>query len=191
DLSFRARVMLRARNDKSEGSSFSSRAIMSFHRLYHLIGLSFYSLIVNRLRSVLTMLGIVLGVASVIVMLAIGEAARFEAVQQIQQLGATNIIVRSVKPPSDGKEAADQFILTYGITRADMARIADTLPTVRLVMPQREFRKDIRHEGQKLEARVVAVLPGYQPMNGLHVARGRFVTQTDNDRYENMVVLAA
>src|SRR5437763_12320612 len=113
---------------------------MISHRFTHLFRLSLHSLVVNKLRSILTMLGIVLGVASVIVMLAIGEAARFEAVQQIQGLGATNIIVRSVKPPSDGKEAADQFLLTYGITRGDMARIASTLPTVAAVTPQREFR---------------------------------------------------
>jgi putative ABC transport system permease protein len=134
------------------------------------------------------MLGIVLGVASVIIMLAIGEAARFEAVQQIQELGATNIIVRSVKPPSDGKD--DQEVLIYGLTRGDLERIA-TLPTVRAVTPQREFRKDIRHAGQKLEARVVSALPGYQAMNGLKIAHGRFLSQTDNDRFENVLVLGA
>src|SRR5580698_8573567 len=104
---------------------------MSPDRLLQLIRLSFHSLVVHKLRSVLTVLGIVLGVASVIVMLAIGEAARFEAIQQIQLLGATNIIVRSVKPPDDGKETPDQFILTYGVTRADVERLAATLPTVR------------------------------------------------------------
>src|SRR5947208_16640557 len=100
---------------------------MSPHRLLQLVRLSFQSLILHKLRSVLTILGIVLGVASVIVMLAIGEAARFEAVQQIQQLGATNIIVRSVKPPDDGKEIPDQRLLTYGITRADVERLAATI----------------------------------------------------------------
>ena len=164
---------------------------MSWHRILHLLRLSLHCLVVNRLRSFLTMLGIVLGVASVIVMLAIGEAARFEAVQQIKQLGATNIIVRSVKPPSDGKETPDQLMLTYGLTRADLDRIASTLPTVKAVTPQREFRKDVRHGSQKVEARVVGVLPSYQTMNGLKMARGRFLTQTDNTRYENVVVLGA
>jgi putative ABC transport system permease protein len=164
---------------------------MSFHRFLHLLRLSLHSLLVHRLRSMLTMLGIVLGVASVIAMLAIGEAARFQAVQQIQQLGATNIIVRSVKPPDDGKETPDAFMLTYGITRADTERLVATLPTIRVVTPQREFRKDIRHHDQKLEARVVSVLPGYQAMNGLRMARGRFISQTDNDRFENVAVLAA
>src|SRR3989442_9844668 len=147
---------------------------MSLDRSLHLIRLSLHSLVVHRLRSVLTMLGIVLGVASVIVMLAIGEAARFEAVQQLQQLGATNIIIRSVKPPDDGKENPDDRILTYGVSLADVERLAATLPTVLSVAPQREFRKDIRHHEHKLEARVVSVLPEYQTLNGLIIASGRF-----------------
>ena len=52
-------------------------------------------------------LGIVLGVASVIVMLAVGEAARFQAIQQIEELGATNIILRSVKPVEESKQGAN------------------------------------------------------------------------------------
>src|SRR5439155_7853274 len=106
---------------------------MSPDRLLHLVRLSVHSLVLHKLRSVLTVLGIVLGVASVIVMLSIGEAARFEAVQQIRQLGATNIIVRSVKPPDDGKQDSDNIIMSYGITLADVDRIATTLPTVRSV----------------------------------------------------------
>jgi len=137
------------------------------------------------------MLGIVLGVASVIVMLAIGEAARFEAIQQIQQLGATNILVRSVKPPKDVKESSDQFILTYGLTHDDWNRIAATIPTVQTVTPQREFQKDVRHGSQKIEARVVAVHPEYQAMNGLKMAHGRFISETDNKRFDNVVVLGA
>ena len=117
---------------------------MAPDRLLQLIRLSLYSLALHRLRSVLTMLGIVLGVASVIVMLAIGEAARFEAVQQIQQLGATNIIVRSAKPPDDGKETPNQFLLTYGIKYTDLERVSETLPTVRAVTPHFPPRIDSR-----------------------------------------------
>src|SRR5438445_6198578 len=110
---------------------------MSPHRLLQLVRLSFQSLVLHRLRSVLTVLGIVLGVASVIIMLAIGEAARFEAVQQISQLGATNIIVRSVKPPDDGKQDPDDFIIKYGVTLADVDRLQSTLPTIKSLAPQR------------------------------------------------------
>ena len=59
------------------------------------------SLLLHKLRSGLTMLGIVFGVFSVIAMLAIGEGASAQAQKQVLELGATNIIVRSVKPPED------------------------------------------------------------------------------------------
>jgi putative ABC transport system permease protein len=78
----------------------------------------------------LTIVGIFLGVASVIVMLAVGEAARHEAIQQIKDLGATNIIVRSVKPQEDKKENKGQDILEYGLTAKDMERIVETIPSV-------------------------------------------------------------
>ncbi len=62
------------------------------------IQLALKSLMLHKLRSGLTMLGIVFGVFSVIAMLAIGEGASQQAQEQVLELGATNIIVRSVKP---------------------------------------------------------------------------------------------
>jgi hypothetical protein len=59
------------------------------------------SLLLHKLRSVLTMLGNIYGVCSVIAMLAIGEGASYEAQQAIKKLGSQNIIVRSLKPPED------------------------------------------------------------------------------------------
>jgi putative ABC transport system permease protein len=147
---------------------------------------------VHRLRSTLTMLGIVLGVASVIVMLAVGEAAKYKVIEQIKDLGATNLIVRSVKPSADdNKQDKGQFILSYGLTVQDMERIAATIPTVTSVTPFREFRKDIRHLEHKLEGRVVGVMPNFLEMNGLHLSHGRFISNLDNERFENVAVLGA
>ena len=56
------------------------------------------NLMLHKLRSFLTMLGTILGVGSVIAMLAIGEGSKRKAVEQIRQLGATNVIIRSIKP---------------------------------------------------------------------------------------------
>ena len=67
------------------------------------IRLGWKSLWLHRLRSLLTVLGIVFGVCSVIAMLAIGEGASFEAQEQIKNLGSQNIILRSVKPPEEQK----------------------------------------------------------------------------------------
>jgi putative ABC transport system permease protein len=60
-----------------------------------------------------------------------------------------------------------------------------------VVTPQREFRKDVRHGDKKLEARVVSVMPAFQTMNGLKIARGRFLTAMDNERFDNVIVLGA
>jgi putative ABC transport system permease protein len=166
---------------------------MNFRRLLHLVRLSLQSVFLHRLRSTLTMLGIVLGVASVIVMLAVGEAARFEAVRQIQELGAANVIVRSVKPLEQkrGNNDDDGLLLTYGVTSADRQRIAETIPTVVAVTPVREFPRDVRYLDRKVEARLVAVLPDYQGLNRLRLARGRFITGRDNEDFENVAVLGA
>jgi putative ABC transport system permease protein len=164
---------------------------MSLERFLHVLRLGLKSIGVHRLRSTLTILGIVLGVASVIVMLAVGEAARYQAIQQIKDLGAINIIARSVKPVLDDKKNQGQFILTYGLTLDDMERIATTIPTVKSITPLREFRKDLRHLDKKVEGRVVAVMPTFLGMNGLHLGRGRFISELDNERFANVAVLGA
>ena len=69
------------------------------------IRLGVKSLLLHKLRSILTMLGIIFGVCSVIAMLAIGEGASYEAQEAIKRLGSQNIILRSVKPPEDARQA--------------------------------------------------------------------------------------
>lgn len=164
---------------------------MAFQRSRHVLRLGLKSIAVHRLRSSLTVIGIFLGVAVVIIMLAIGEGARYEATQQIKDLGATNIIVRSVKPVEDTKQQQAQFVLDYGLTTPDLERIRQTIPTVRSATPVRESRKEVRYLDRKLEARVVAVMPNFLGMTGLALDRGRFIDDLDNERFSNVVVLAA
>src|SRR2546423_13851720 len=98
-------------------------------RLRRAMRLGIRSLWLHRLRSLLTVLGIVFGVCSVIAMLAIGEGASFEAQEQIKNLGSQNIILRSVKPPEEQKvsdKGSQNYVLQYGITYADVKRIRET-----------------------------------------------------------------
>jgi putative ABC transport system permease protein len=164
---------------------------MHLERILHTLRLGLKSIAVHRLRATLTIMGIVLGVASVIMMLAVGEAARHQAIRQLQDLGATNIILRSVKPTDDSKQNKGQFILSYGLTLEDMDRIAATIPTVVSVTPLREFRKDARRLDRKLEVRVVGVTPAFLRANGLHLSAGRFIDDVDNAAFANVVVLGA
>src|SRR5689334_25356560 len=111
--------------------------------LKRVVRLGVKSLWLHRLRSLLTVLGIVFGVCSVIAMLAIGEGASFEAQEHIKTLGSQNIILRSVKPPEEQKvsdKGSQSYVLQYGITYKDIDRIRSTIPGVTVVLPSRVIR---------------------------------------------------
>src|SRR5260370_13567075 len=121
------------------------RFTMIIESFVHTLRVGLKSIGVHRLRSTLTMSGIVLGVASVIMMVAVGEAARQKAIDQIKDLGATNLIVRSVKPAADdNKQDKGQFLLSYGLTCQGMGRVAETIPPAPSVPPPLWFPQDIR-----------------------------------------------
>src|SRR5574342_255838 len=109
------------------------------------VRLGIKSLKLHKLRSALTMLGIIFGVCSVIAMLAIGEGASYEAQEAIKKLGSQNIIIRSVKPPEDTKQSAlaRSMFLEYGLTYNDAARIQSTIPGIKRVLPARIIRENV------------------------------------------------
>ncbi|MDE2509183.1 MAG: ABC transporter permease [Planctomycetota bacterium] len=150
------------------------------------------SLLLHKLRSGLTVLGIVFGVAAVIAMLAIGEGASRKAQKDIQDLGATNIIVRSEKPSDESQASSGRpaRILNYGIKYDDYHRILATVPTITKALPIREIRKEVRHLSHALEGRVVGTTSDYLAFNHLEIATGRFLTDSDNEKFENFAVLA-
>src|SRR5437868_14072297 len=113
---------------------------MIHSRLGHTFRLGLRSLAAHRLRSGLTALGIVLGVGSVIVMLAVGEAARYQALKQLEDLGANTILLRSMKPADEPSNQQGVDLLAYGITYHDLERIRNTIPTVAAATPMREYR---------------------------------------------------
>ncbi len=162
---------------------------------FRTIRLALKSLLLHKLRSGLTMLGIVFGVFSVIAMLAIGEGASRQAEAQVLQLGATNIIVRSVKPPDDPSSSSGNMgrssVLRYGLTQQDYTILSRTLPTVVGLVPMREVIMEVRRQDRVMNGRVVGCTPGYQEMNLLTVQQGRFLTDRDDHDTANCVVLGA
>ena len=148
--------------------------------------LSVKSLWMHPLRSALTVLGIFIGVSSVIWLLALGEGISRAAQEQISSLGALNILIRSVKPSGD--EARDAG---YGLTRADYVWMVSTLsPTITRTIPMRIIPAvEFHNKNRKLEGRLVGTTPDYADVTRLKVDRGRFLSDADGDR--NYCVLAA
>src|SRR5438270_7720894 len=162
-------------------------------RIWRALKLGMKSLLLHKLRSGLTVLGIVFGVAAVISMLSIAEGTSREAQEQIRALGATNIIVRSVKPSDEAQATGGRpsRILNYGLKYSDYDRMVETIPTLRKVLPIREIRKQIRRGPYFLDGRVVGTTHDYAEFNLLQVEKGRFLTASDNEKYQNYAVLAA
>ena len=148
------------------------------------------SLMMHKLRSFLTVLGLVFGVAAVIVMLAVAEGANQKIQEGIASLGVTNIICRSIKP-TDSSEATSWGALDYGVKYDDMDRIMETVDTVVDATPHREFMHDARHQGQNLDARVVGVHPNYAIANRLDIAQGRFIQPHDLKHLRNICVIGS
>src|SRR5438270_9999550 len=156
-------------------------------RIWRALKLGLKSLLLHKLRSGLTVLGIVFGVAAVISMQAIAEGSSRDAQERIRALGATNIIVRSVKPSDESQASGGRpaRILNYGLKYDDYDRILATVPTIKKSLPIREIRKQIRHLSRALDGRVVGTTQDYATFNMLEMARGRFLTEADNEKYEN------
>ncbi len=153
------------------------------------IRLGFSSLLLHKLRAGLAVLGILIGVTAVIWLVAMGEGVSYQAQQDIKDLGATNIIVKSVKPPQESSRAAGTFFLKYGILREDYARILSNLPTIQQAVPMREIRREIRNGDRDVDAKLVGCTPEYLDLNHLSMERGRFLTDRDLDRVDNVAVL--
>jgi putative ABC transport system permease protein len=163
-------------------------------RILRALTLGMKSLLLHKLRSGLTVLGIVFGVGAVISMLAIAEGSSRDAQDRIKALGANNIIIRSVKPSDEAQSSGGQTrrsILNYGLKYEDYDRIMATIPTIRRALPIREIRKQIRHLTHALDGLVVGTTQDYAEFNLLQVEPGgRFLTASDNEKYQNYAVLA-
>ncbi|MBN1851617.1 MAG: ABC transporter permease [Pirellulales bacterium] len=158
------------------------------------------NLLLHKLRSLLTVLGVILGVGSVISMLAIGEGSKREALEQIRQLGADNVIIRSVKPGQNGEaqssisgtQQQESFVLEYGLEYKDLDRLKATLPTIRLALPTVLRVTDARYAHRWIpNARILGTIPEFFKVKNLRLHRGRFITRMDNYKTKNVAVLAA
>ena len=157
------------------------------------ISVGLKSLWLHRLRSLLTVLGIVFGVCSVIAMLAVGEGASSEAQEQIRRLGSSNIIVRSVKPNEERRAGGSSrgYAIEYGITYRDIDRIYNTIPTVKSIMPGRIIRKPVSSGRQRVEAEIIGTQPEYLELRQLKIRSGRFISDVEYQRDANAAVLSA
>ncbi len=148
------------------------------------------SLMLHKLRSFLTVLGVVFGVASVIAMLSVGEGAGAQAMEQIRQLGAQNIIIDSIKPLGDEQSGNSAGrLLDYGIRYNDAKRIEETFDTIRRMVPVKTLRQDGRLRTREMELRLVGTTHEWFELVQRPILAGRVLSAEDIRRAANPVVL--
>ncbi len=153
------------------------------------VRMSLKNLLVHKMRASLAALGIFIGTSTVIWLVAMGEGVSYRAQQQILELGATNIIVRTKEPmsASEGQDANSR-VKKYGLLRDDYHRIVSNIPSIRRAVPMREVRFELRFGNRTADAKLVGCVEDYLELNRLEIARGRWLTP--RDRGEKVVVLA-
>jgi putative ABC transport system permease protein len=163
---------------------------MIFGRYRAIFRTSIRGVLMHKLRSLLTVLGLVFGVASVIVMLAVAEGASRQAQKQIEALGVNNIILRSTqKTTSESDVDFRSFEQEFGLTYNDLRRIEETIDSATNVTPLREFRQEARYGSEVLDARIVGVYPSYFESNKIDIVLGRPIEPADMKSRSNVCVV--
>ena len=165
--------------------------IMFFHdKSRRTLILALRSLWLHKMRAMLSVLGIIIGTSAVISLMAFGEGSMQDALEDIKRMGATNIIVKSVKPPDDISTQTRSFVARYGVTQEDFDLIANIPPIIRVV-PMRIFPKPVYHYQYMWNSRIVATTPSYSEINKLTAAAGRFLVEQDSLEMQNVCVLGS
>ena len=163
---------------------------MQLFKAKRIVKLGLKSLWMHKLRSVLTTLGIVFGVCSVVGMLAIGEGASREAQQQIARLGSTNIIIKTVKPPDDVKASGNSTMMTeYGLTYDDAERFYQSITNAEVIVPVRRLNQETWYRNRKASVEVIGTVPWFTKIASLQVKYGRFLAGNDLSYQQGVCVI--
>ena len=139
----------------------------------------------NRLRSLLTMLGIVIGNASVITLVGVGRGAQNLAESQLSTLGANVLFV----VPGNNDTRRQGIEMPRTLVLEDAKAIAEQVPSVRRVAPQITLNEVAQAGGFSSSVSVSGVTPEFLPVRSFEVARGRFIDKRDLQGARNVVVI--
>ncbi len=169
---------------------------MFIRRYLHDIHIAIESLLGNKLKSMLTALGIIFGVAAVISMLAIGNGAQQEILEQIKMVGVNNIVITPAEDHSgtdaaqnSGEQATKKF--SPGLTLADAEAIRAVLPNVERISPEIAVNSYVVHESIRYPAKILAVSTDFFHLYNLPLAEGEYFSEYHGEKGLNVCVLGA
>jgi putative ABC transport system permease protein len=162
--------------------------------LLETIRLGLSNLRLRMLRSVLTAMGIIFGVAAVIIMSSLGEGSKRQALAQIERLGARNIIVRSQKPPESQSQQTSQrqgWLSRFGVTRADLEVIRENFPDAEAIVPLKELGGQVLRGSMRKTSQCFGTTPDLIHVANLTVERGRYLNESDMEQRSMVAVIGS
>ncbi len=148
------------------------------------------SLFYRKVRSLLSMLGVVCGVMAVVAMIAIGQGAKTTAIRDIEQLGTRNIYIRSIEM-TDAQTTQSLEHLSYGLLDDDMNRLLSGCDLVTRVAGLKNIKAAVTDLPGKITLQVIACSPSYFHMLNLPLFAGRFIAPMDDEGRNLVCVLGS
>lgn len=149
------------------------------------VKIAFNTLTTNKLRSSLTMLGMIIGNASTIALVGIGQGVQRLAAEQFGSLGPNVLFVAPGNPESQNRPVLPPKTLVL----ADAAALAQQVPSLKGVAPELNSSERVLYRDKNTSALVVGTTPTYLPVRSFDVAKGRFITNLDLKRNQRIVAL--
>ncbi len=163
-------------------------------RYFHDIEIAVESIVSNKLKSMLTALGIIFGVAAVIAMLAIGKGAKQEIMEQMKMVGVNNILINPVIPDkSSSSEEGEKQLKKFsrGLNLLDVESIKETLPSIKRISPEISFNAIAMMNGAKYTAKLVGVSNDYFYLYNLPLVSGTFFNPYQEENGIQVCIIGA
>jgi len=140
------------------------------------------AVIANKMRSILTALGIIFGVAAVIAMLAIGNGAQQELLEQIKLVGVNNIVIEPIieqkeEKLNDNASGKEKNKFSPGLTLQDVIAISEIIPAIERISPEIVLETYIIKNGIRRSAKLVGVEPSYFELTSFKLSDGKMFNQ--------------
>lgn len=179
---------------------------MQFQRFIFNFKIGIEALFQNRFRAILTSLGIIFGVASVIAMLAIGKGAEKEILEQIKQVGSNNVIIKSRTQDQTNKKnndnasgstattssngnKQDKKNFSPGLNMGDVADMTANISTINFVSPEVEMQTQFMFDGLNMPGKLIGVENHYFTTTDVQLAAGNFFSPKQLENAEPVCVI--
>lgn len=169
-----------------------------YKRYIHDVNIAVESILANKLKSILTALGIIFGVGAVISMMAIGFGTQQEILDQMKMVGVNNIIINPIfeevdESGGDGTDGGERQRRKFspGLTLADVEAIQEIVPSVQRISPEISLNSFVQFQAFRMPAKILGVSPDYFELFNLPLEQGAFFSEFQLDHGIPVCIIGA